>query len=203
MTRSRKNTGEESILTKPELKYEALSNTLSHHQVGVDVAEIQGVLCGMLAGGMNVDDRDWLKELPELINGGESFHKECVDAIIALYDLACQEFIEPDFALTLMLPDDASPINERGLALVSWVHGFLLGFGLHQADLTKCSDEVKEALYDFSQIVRMDEEMQEDEETEKAFFEVVEYVRISAMLCFNELGKSLLNSRHQQDSVVH
>ena len=49
----------------------------------------------------------------------------------------------------------------------------------------------------------MDEEMDEDEETEKAFFEVVEYVRVSAMLCFNELGKSLLDSRHQSDSAVH
>lgn len=190
-------------MAKPEIKYEALSNVLSHHKISVDAAEIQGVLCGMLAGGMNVDDRDWLKDLPDLINGGEPFHKECNEVVVELYNLACQEFIEPDFALTLMLPDDASPINERGLALVSWVHGFLLGFGLHQADLTKCSDEVKEALDDFSQIVRMDEEMQEDEETEKAFFEVVEYVRVSAMLCFNELGKSLLDARHTSDSVVH
>ena len=32
--------------------------------------------------------------------------------------------------------------------------------------------------------------MEEDEDTEQAFFEISEYVRISALLCFTELGTS-------------
>ena len=66
----------------------------------------------------------------------------------------------------------------------------MLGFGLHQDDLTNCSEDVKEGLEDFAEIARMDEEMTENEESEQALFEVLEYVRVTAMLCFNELGKS-------------
>ena len=47
----------------------------------------------------------------------------------------------------------------------------------------------------------MDEEMNDDEESEQALFEVIEYVRITAMLCFTELGKSPLESDNVTNSV--
>jgi hypothetical protein len=189
-------------VSEHQIRYEQFSNLLNQHKIVVDAAEIHGIICGMLAGGMTVDDQSWLEALADVVNQGEAFAPELKDMIIGVYNQICQQFIEPDFALAMCLPDDAAPINERGQALMQWVQGFLLGFGLHQADLTKCSEDVKEALEDFSQIARMDEKMIEDEESEQALFEVVEYVRISAMLCFNELGKSLLSSR-QHSSVIH
>nr|WP_136251898.1 UPF0149 family protein [Ningiella ruwaisensis] len=189
-------------MSNPQVSYEAFSNTLNQHKIVVDGAEVHGILCGMLAGGMNIDDQSWLEALSETINQGEALPQEVVQALTDVYNQICQQFIEADFSLRLLLPDDASPINERGQALTHWVQGFMLGFGLYQADLSKCSDDVKEALEDFAQIARMDEQMNDDEESEQALFEVVEYVRISAMLCFNELGKSLLDSK-QQSPVIH
>lgn len=189
-------------MTEDQIRYEQFSNLLNHHKIVVDGAEIHGIICGMLAGGMTVDDQSWIEALADTVNQGDDFADELKDMIINVYNQICQQFIEPDFALVMCLPDDASPINERGQALMCWVQGFLLGFGLHQADLSKCSDDVKEALQDFTQISRMDEQMEEDEASEQALFEVVEYVRISAMLCFNELGKSLLDSR-LHSSVIH
>lgn len=47
----------------------------------------------------------------------------------------------------------------------------------------------------------MEEPMSEDEESEKALFEVLEYVKISALLCFNELGESLLEDQKGKPSV--
>lgn len=184
------------------VSFEQFSNALNQHKIVVDAAEIHGIICGMLAGGMTVDDQSWLEALADVVNQGDAFSTEIKSNLVQIYNQICQQFIEPDFALVMYLPDDAAPINERGQALMQWVQGFLLGFGLHQADLSKCSDEVKEAVEDFSQIARMDEQMPEDEESEKALYEVIEYVRISAMLCFNELGKSLLDSRHHS-SVIH
>jgi hypothetical protein len=189
-------------VSENQIRYEQFTNVLNQHKVVVDGAEIHGIICGMLAGGMTVDDQSWLEALADVVNQGDAFETELKDMIIQVYNEVCQQFIEPDFALVMCLPDDSSPINDRGQALMQWVQGFMLGFGLHQADLTKCSEDVKEALEDFAQIARMDEQMTEDEESEQALFEVVEYVRISAMLCFNELGKSLLDSR-QHPSVIH
>ena len=78
----------------------------------------------------------------------------------------------------------------------------MLGFGLHQDDLTGCSADVKEGLEDFAEIARMDDEMSETEESEQALFEVMEYVRVTAMLCFNELGKSP-EQQQSEPKTVH
>ena len=174
---------------------------LQQHNIIVSASEVQGILCGMLAGGMNIDDQEWIQALSDFIHQGEPMASDAQTGIEQMYDKICQELIEADFALKMCLPDDNTSINERGEALVNWVHGFLLGFGLHQDDLTKCSDEAKEALEDFSEIAKLGGKMEESEESEQAFFEVIEYVRISTMLCFNELGKSLIDSRQQSPSL--
>jgi len=183
------------------LEYERLSALLSQQNIIVDAAEVQGILCGMLAGGMNANDQSWVEALSDVINQGDAFTTTARGLIIDLFNEICQQYIDPNFTLTLCLPDDNAPINDRGTALLEWVHGFLLGFGLHQADLTGCSADVKEALEDFSEIARMDEQMTQDEESERALFEVMEYVRVTAMLCFNELGKSPFED--DNDPAVH
>ena len=43
--------------------------------------------------------------------------------------------------------------------------------------------------------------MDADEESEKALFEVEEYVKISAILCFSELGQSLLDDQKEKPSI--
>jgi uncharacterized protein YgfB (UPF0149 family) len=56
-------------------------------------------------------------------------------------------------------------------------------------------------LEDFADIARMEEPMDADEESEKALFEVMEYVKISAILCFSELGQSLLDDQQENPSI--
>ena len=50
------------------------------------------------------------------------------------------------------------------------------------------SEDVQEVLNDFVDIANLSDEMEEDEDTEQAYYEIAEYVRISALLCFTELG---------------
>ena len=182
-----------------QLDYDSVSNKLSQQGVIVDAAEVHGILCGMLCGGMSLTDQKWLEALSETINQGDAFSDPTQHLLNSLFNQTCQQLLEPEFALNLLLPDDQAPINDRGAALINWVQGFMLGFGLHQQDLMQCSDDVKEALEDFSDISRMEEPMDADEESEKALLEVEEYVKISAILCFSELGQSLLDD--QQDAT--
>ena len=139
--------------------YETVSAMLSQENIIVDAAEVQGILCGMLAGGMTADDQSWIEAISDVVNQGDGFSGKAKTQIVVLFNEICQQYVDPDFILALCLPDDASPINDRGSALLNWVHGSLLGFGLHQADLTGCSEDVKEALEDFTEIARMDEKM--------------------------------------------
>ena len=184
-----------------QLDYDSVSNKLSQQGVIVDAAEVHGILCGMLCGGMSLTDQKWLEALSETINQGDAFSDPTKHLLNNLFNQTCQQLLEPEFALNLLLPDDQAPINDRGAALINWVQGFMLGFGLHQQDLMQCSDDVKEALEDFSDISRMEEPMDADEESEKALFEVEEYVKISAILCFSELGQSLLDDQQDTPSV--
>ncbi len=184
-----------------QLDYDSVSNKLSQQGVIVDAAEVHGILCGMLCGGMSLTDQKWLEVLSETINQGDAFSDPTQHLLNSLFNQTCQQLLEPEFALNLLLPDDQAPINDRGAALINWVQGFMLGFGLHQQDLMQCSDDVKEALEDFSDISRMEEPMDADEESEKALLEVEEYVKISAILCFSELGQSLLDDQQDTPSV--
>ncbi|MDU0354336.1 UPF0149 family protein [Paraglaciecola aquimarina] len=182
--------------------FDNLTALLERNNVLTSAAEVQGMFCGMLGGGMPLECQDWLEPLSDFIHQGEVFSAEVQTAFNELYDATCQQLVESDFSLVLCLPEDSTPINERGQALLSWVQGFMLGFGLHQADLTGCSADVKEALEDFAEIARMDDEMAENEESEQALFEVMEYVRMTAMLCFNELGKSP-EQQQSEPKTVH
>ena len=184
-----------------QLDYDSVSNKLSQQGVIVDAAEVHGILCGMLCGGMSLTDQKWLEALSETSNQGEAFSDPTQHLLNSLFNQTCQQLLEPEFALNLLLPDDQAPINDRGAALINWVQGFMLGFGLHQQDLMQCSDDVKEALEDFSDISRMEEPMDADEESEKALLEVEEYVKISAILCFSEMGQSLLDDQQDTPSV--
>nr|WP_203565769.1 UPF0149 family protein [Alteromonas hispanica] len=189
------------LSVEKQLDYDSVTNKLSQHGVIVDGAEIHGILCGMLCGGMSLTDQKWLEALSETVNQGDDFSESVVFTLTTLFNQTCQQLLEPEFALSLLLPEDQAPINDRGAALINWVQGFMLGFGLHQQDLVQCSDDVKEALEDFSDISRMEEPMEADEESEKALFEVEEYVKISAILCFSELGQSLLDDQKDKPSL--
>lgn len=94
-----------------------------------------------------------------------------------------------DFTLELFLPDDSCPLAERSEALVQWCEGFLngLGFtGLPEFDLL--SDEGREVIQDLYKICRIDVEniAETGEDEEIAFMELVEYVRMGAMLLYEE-----------------
>nr|WP_220099954.1 UPF0149 family protein [Alteromonas lipotrueae] len=190
-----------NLFVEKQLDYDSVSNKLSQHGIVVDGAEVHGILCGMLCGGMSLTDQKWLSALSDTIHQGENFNDATTYLLNTLFNQTCQQLLEPEFALQLMLPDDQAPINDRGEALINWVHGFMLGFGLHQQDLMQCSADVKEALEDFADIARMEEPMDADEESERALFEVMEYVKISAILCFSELGQSLLDDQQDKPSV--
>ncbi|WP_218310054.1 UPF0149 family protein [Alteromonas antoniana] len=183
------------------LDYDGVTNRLSQQGVKVDAAEIHGILCGMMAGGMSITDQKWLDALSDTTNSGDPFNQEAEQLLTSLFNQTGQQLLEAEFALQLMLPDDKAPINDRGAALISWVQGFMLGFGLYQQDLMQCSDDVREALQDFADIARMEEPMTEDEESERALDEVIEYVKISALLCYSELGQSLLEDQPGKPSV--
>jgi uncharacterized protein len=151
-------------------------------------AEIHGVLTGLVCAGLPCESPDYLTFVNDLFNNGEGLPHNIKSIIKLMFADIWKNILDDNYGFQMLLPDDDESMPERSNALSSWVQGFNLGFGLQQKNTTITSDDVKEVLSDFAEIANLSDDMEEDEENEQAYFEISEYVRISAVLCFTELG---------------
>ncbi|MEH0873633.1 YecA family protein [Pectobacterium cacticida] len=186
--------------------YEDLNQLLNWQQVALTAAEMHGLICGMLCGG-NHDD-SWRTLVFELTNDGMAFTQTLSQPLQNLYQTT-REMLEDDgFLFQLFLPDDAQDnvtVFDRADALAGWVNHFLLGIGVVQPTLNKAQGELKEAIEDLRNIAQLGYDEEEDqEELEQSLEEVIEYVRISAILCHNEFThQSIASAPEQQNPTLH
>ncbi|GAB3298232.1 UPF0149 family protein [Pseudidiomarina andamanensis] len=170
------------------LSYDRLTEFFEQNGILSNAAEVHGILTGMIAGGASVEGDDWLLLLSDLIHEGQSFKPVVRERVTEMAADICASMRDPDLGFNLLLPSDHESLFERLSSMIGWVQSFLVGFGVNQTNLTGLSEDVREVIDDMVEIAKLDFAVDEDEEAERAYFEVVEYLRISAMLCFNELG---------------
>lgn len=159
-----------------------------------ELAECHGVLCGMICGETGKTAGDFLTHLAtlELLDEpGLAMNEVMQEA----FDSTLQQLEDEEMQFALWLPDDDEPLEDRTDALAQWCTGFLAGLGLG-GEMPEISEEAAEALTDLQQIARAaysgldDEENLSEEvedEDEKAFTEIVEYVRVVTMMLREEL----------------
>ncbi|RUO69875.1 YecA family protein [Pseudidiomarina sediminum] len=183
-------------------RYDRLTELFERSGLLSNAAEIHGLLTGMVAGGASIEGEQWLLLLSDLINDGQSLPPAVRETIKELAAESCASLHDPDLGFQLELPSDHAPLQERLQALTAWVQSFLVGFGVNQTNLAGLSEDLREAIDDMVEIAKLDLEVDDDEEAERAYFEIVEYLRISAMLCFNELGKNA-NTECKTNKTLH
>lgn len=169
--------------------YDRLTKFFEQHDLLSSAAEVHGLLTGMVAGGASVEGEEWLLLLSDLINEGQTFSPAVREQVNLMATELCEQLRDPDLGFQLLLPGDHEPLHERLQALTAWVQSFLVGFGVNQTNLAGLSEDLREAIDDMVEIAKLDIAVDDDEEAERAYFEIMEYLRISAMLCFNELGQ--------------
>lgn len=129
-----------------------------------------------------------------MVAAGRAALRECGLAIE-------REFQGPEPLVRLPSPaGDSAPLGERALQLYDWVRGFLYALGLLSLSESELSGQGREILRDLTAITRMDlDELAESEENEQALAEVVEFVRVAAMLIHHEraVARSPTNSGPQ------
>lgn len=167
--------------------YNELNRQLIQNKIGMTAAELHGFLSGILAGGNH--DESWKILTKDMLNDGQSIAEPLNKEIEKLYHSTKQQLIDEDFEFQLLLGDqDLFTLIDD---LVGWVNHFLLGIGLVQPKINRVKGDVGEAIYDLRQIVKLGYDENEDQqELGFAFEEIKEYVRITAMLCFDEFNES-------------
>jgi yecA family protein len=170
-------------------EYSRVENLLEQHELMVTPAELHGVVCGLLCGGVSGADRSWLQELAALVNNGEALSAEVRGWVVQLFEKT-QETFRDQTGLELLLPPDDADLSERLGAMSEFVQAFLAGFAVAQKNLSKASDELQEIIKDLSSISLLDEDYDDSlgDENEDAFYVVYEHVKLGMMLAFEEFG---------------
>lgn len=178
-----------------EIDYDRLARLLESTELATSPAEAQGVLCGLICGG-DTDARGlWLRQIlgqPQNEPGATDLieaaaQDEAKADLSRVAERAFQEIEGAGMGLTLLLPDDSRPLAERAAALYDWVRGFLYALGLLGISEADLSPETREIFRDFTEITRMDlASLEDDEESEDALSEIIEFVWVAAMLVYEE-----------------
>ena len=114
------------------------------------------------------------------------------DLLKQIYEATYHQLSEFSFEFRLLLPEDDADINVRAESLGLWCQGFLLGLEQSHVSLQNHpKEEVKEALDDIIEIAKITfGDIPTNDEDETAYFELVEYVKLSALMIFHELHVS-------------
>lgn len=172
-----------------QVSWQQLSTSLKMAELGASASEAHGIVCGLICGGINLEDGSWYAAFNDLMNDGIALPIDLKTMLQQVFDNSCNEFVAQDYQVKLLLMDDEQSINQRAKSLAQWSESFLAGFAIGNESGKKLSDDVKEAINDLSQISRLDAEIEDDEASQHSLEELIEYVRVSAMLCFAELGQ--------------
>ncbi|MFT4633196.1 MAG: hypothetical protein ACI8PP_000139 [Candidatus Pseudothioglobus sp.] len=172
-------------MTQSTVSYIRLIACLRSLGVPQGGSEVHGLITGLLAAGAKMKASMVLDMLAEWLETSIDGAEQAV--LLQVYEEISASLQDGDLGFEPLLPDDDEPVAERTSALGQWCSGFLAGFGLagrfQDADL---SDDLRELLTDLGRIASLDEEIPNDEDNETDLVEIVEYVRMSAMLIFTE-----------------
>lgn len=172
-----------------ELDFLIIDTALERLDADIDAAEYHGILCGLLCSSPEPEKTTWREKILPAAQEGDVLAQESLKILDALYLSTLQELNNSDFDFHLLLPDDDDPLSLRSQSLGSWCHGFLMGLSIGGVtDYDSLPEECTELVHDFLQISNIDEDqLDESEDNEVSFAELVEYVRMGTLLINEEL----------------
>jgi uncharacterized protein YgfB (UPF0149 family) len=180
--------------------YEEFTEALANSDSSFQPAQVHGLFCGYICANSGAEESRW-----EKIILGKNKNIASREMLQQLYEFSYQQMNEFSFEFMLLLPDDEEDINTRTEALGLWCQGFLAG--LEQSNIKikrKGKDEFTETLNNLIEIAQVTYgDLEENEEDETAYFELVEYVRLAALMVFQELSSKKTPKDPDQNTLLH
>ncbi len=183
--------------------YNDVDQLLNQQGVGLTPAEMHGLISGLLCGGNT--DSSWQPLVHDLTNEGLAFGHELAQALRNMHSAISDSLDDDGFLFQLYLPEgDAVSVFDRADALAGWVNHFLLGLGVSQPKLDKVKDETGEAIDDLRNIAQLGYDEDEDqEELEMSLEEIIEYVRVAALLCHDTFARQQPTAPEVRKPTLH
>ncbi|MCL1124318.1 UPF0149 family protein [Shewanella surugensis] len=190
------------MATSPFFQIDNLHAALKTAELGQQAVEVHGALVGLICGGIEQKNNAWVQPLLELINDGQALPTELHQLISELYQDSVTRLSDPDFGFSPILPEEEEPLSKRVEALSLWVQSFLTGLAIIQPKLNKASKDVQEIIQDLANIAQVEIDVIDDDESETAYTELLEFTRMAALLCYAEFGPDLTDPA-QENPAMH
>ena len=182
--------------------YSTVNTQLISANAGVWASESHGFLCGIFCSSNTLASVLWQDYLLVGIENEVDFDQ----SFALLADLATQtstEILSDELIFTPLLPDDESPIIERSNSISEWCAGFVSGLNVGAVDKKlDLGSEGDEFVKDIISISRMEKKVSEGEDSEVAYSEIVEYIRVGVILIYQQLHKNT-ESKDNAKEILH
>lgn len=183
--------------------YHSFAQLIEQQHQSVSPAELHGLLLGRSCAGASNSKQSCLADAAVLFDG--EIPARIQEAISGLHEMLQAELANQQLmAVTLLLPEDDSPLQLRIQALAQWCQGFLDGFGSHAASLG-LSAQTREILDDLVAISQLDNgpELNADNDDESSYMELTEYLRITPVLLYTEHVKQTEAEQDNKPAAIH
>ncbi len=159
-----------------------------------NAGQTHGLLCSRLALAGAEGASRWLAQVLADTDPENTLCTECRAMLEALCTSTWQQLSERQSDFMLLLPDDDDSAQVRTEAMGQWCEGFLHGLvsEAHGDELRErlASDPLSDIIKDLLEITRASVGEEADEQaTDNAFAELVEYLRVAAQLTYEELAE--------------
>ncbi len=176
-----------------QLDHDSLDSALGRCGAGWTAAQSHGLLTGRLAVAGHNAGSAWLKQVLEDVDRSNALRTECEKLLVASFEIAHRQLAERLSAFELLIPGDESGVAARTTGLAHWCEGFLHGLvSARSEEALKerlAAEPLADIIKDMLQITRAGIDEEDDEEaSEEALTELVEYVRVAAQLAYEELA---------------
>lgn len=179
--------GENRTIDAPS--YQQIDQRLQDAAAGVSAAELHGSLCGQLSASPELPGSRWFAVATgEALAPGE-LSSGTMALLDELFAWTVAGFDGMGFEFQPLLPDDAEPLAERAAALALWCSGFLAALGqIGLKDPERLPDEAGEFVRDLAEMSKVGlGDHAATEADEAAYQELVEYLRVGAMVLYETL----------------
>ena len=164
-----------------------------------NAAEAQAIACGLLVVNIASDKLQWVQLIFGDIDAENTKQHKAIKLSGDLFDATKEQLQDSELGFDLLLPEEDESLHARVTALQQWCAGFVLGTAMAGVkDSTKLPEDSRELLADITEIGTVGEfDLDNEDESEEAFAEINEYVRMGILLINEELQPL------KQSSLIH
>lgn len=169
-------------------EFYTLEDSLLRVEADFTASEVHGIACAVLAFNNQYAEKTWQTQV--LKGDARDFYVQEVRQLLQqLFNSTLEQLNSGDLGFALFLPPEQDSLEVQVAALQKWCQGF--AFGLALSGLKTMQDlpeDTRDWVQDVVKIGAAGEmDLQNEDESETAFIELAEFVRVGVLLMNEEL----------------